>query len=496
MTDKSVGRRIATGGLVLVMLRLSLRAIGLVSIVILFRILDPTDFGIVALAMLVVGFVEVFAEFGFDQALLRNTQATAHDYNVTWTLNVLRGVVVSALLAMAAPLAAHFLEEPRLAVVVLVLAMAPLIDGLQNTGTIDFSKNLEFHKEFKLKITQKIVSFIVTLVGAFLLRNYWALVLGVLSGKIAGVVLGYILHPYRPRWALRGWQSVMRFSMWILINNIVLYAGNQTDKVIVQRAFNAHTVGILRVAEEISGMVMELVWPIEKALYAGYVKVMQDIERFRRTVITSVGLVALIGVPLSLGLGALAEPAVNIVLGEKGRAAIPFIQIYVLYGAVRSCLCGVLPVFVVIGRPELNTQVTMAAVAVRLTVLLSLFPVLGLMAVPWSMVAGSWVTFGLAWWRLTSLLNLRTWDLPSAVWRCALAAAAMALFGRWCLAEIGGRLPDVWTLVLLVPACAVAYLAGLIGLWLACGRPDGAERSAWIALQAWRAARLARREAV
>jgi O-antigen/teichoic acid export membrane protein len=482
----------AAGGLVLVMLRLSLRAIGLVSIVILFRVLNPDDFGIVALAMLVVGFVEVFAEFGFDQALLRNTSATRHDYDVTWTLNFLRGVVVAALLAASAPLAARFLDEPRLTQVVLVLALAPLLDGLQNIGTVDFSKNLEFQKEFKLKVTQKLVSFVVTLVGAFVLRNYWALVLGVLSGRVAGVFLGYLLHPYRPTLSLQGWRSVMRFSLWILVNNIVLYAGNQTDKVVVQRSFNVHTVGILRVAEEISGMVMELVWPIEKSLYAGYVKVVQQVERFRSTLMTSIGLVAAIGVPLSLGLGALAEPAVNLVLGEKGRAAVPFIQVYVLYGAVRSCLCGVYPVFMVLGRPEVNTQVTFAAVAARLTVLLVAFPMVGLMAVPWSMVAGSGITFGLLWWRVTVAMKLSPLALPGAVWRSAAAAVLMALAGRWGLTQLGGRWGDVPTLALLIPACTFVYLGALALLWWASGRPAGAEQSALDAARAWWSARSRR----
>lgn len=492
MNDAPIGHRIAQGGLMLVMLRLSLRLIGLVSIVILFRILDPSDFGIVALAMLVVGFVEVFAEFGFDQALLRNTQATRHDYDVAWTLNFLRGVGVAALLLVLAPFAASFLDEPRLTQVVLVLALAPLLDGLQNIGTVDFSKNLEFQKEFKLKVAQKIVSFVVTLVAAFTLRNYWALVLGVLSGRLAGIVLGYALHPYRPQLSLSGWRHVMRFSLWILVNNITLYAGNQTDKVVVQRSFNAHTVGILRVAEEISGMVMELVWPIEKALYAGYVKVATQVDRFRGTLMTSIGLVAAIGIPLSLGLGALAEPAVNLVLGEKGREAIPFIQVYVLYGAVRSCLCGVFPVFMVLGRPEVNAQVTFAAVATRLTVLLTTFPIVGLMAVPWSMVAGSVVTFGLLWWRVTVAMKLSPLDLPAAVWRSAAAAGAMVAGCRWALAQLSDRWGDIPTLALLVPASTALYVAVLVALWWLCGRPAGPERSALDAGRAWWSARRRR----
>jgi lipopolysaccharide exporter len=494
MAEPSLGRQIASGGLVLVLLRLSLRLIGLVSIVILFRILAPADFGIVALATLVVGFVEVFAEFGFEQSLLRNRNAQRHDYDVAWTLNFLRGLLVTAALLLAAPWAAAFLEEPRLVAVVSVLALAPLLDGLQNIGTVDFAKKLEFQKEFKLKVSQKLFSFVVTLVAAFVLRNYWALVIGVLSGRIAGVLLGYLMHPYRPRWSLQGWRAVMSFSVWVLVNNIGLFAGNQTDKVVVQRNFSAHTVGILRIAEEISGMIMELVWPIEKSLYAGYVKAADQVERFRHTLFNSIGLVSALGIPLALGLGAVAEPAVQVVLGEKGREAVPLIQVFVLHGALRSCLCGIFPVFMVLGRPEVNTQVTYAAVTMRLTVLALAFPTFGLTAVPWSMVAGTVVTFALLWWRVTGALKLSALELPAAVWRPALAGIAMALLGQQLLAQLGPGWNAWWQLAVVLPAMALTYLAVLAGLWWVCGRPDGAERSALTAWQGWwQARRLASR---
>lgn len=484
------------GGAVLVMLRMSIRAIGLVSIVILFRVLNPADFGIVALAMLVVGFVEVFAEFGFDQVLLRNPNAVRADYDVAWTLNLIRGVAVAALLLAIAPFAAAFLEEPRLTPVVLVLALVPLLDGLQNIGTVDFSKNLEFHKEFKLKVTQKLVSFVVTLVAAFVLRNYWALVLGVISGRLAGMALGYALHPYRPRLTLEGWRGMMRFSIWILANNVVLYVGNQTDKVVIQRNFSAHTVGIVRVAEEISGMVMELVWPVEKALYAGYVKVAHDVERLRRTMLVSVGLVAMVGVPLSLGLGALAEPAINVVLGAKGHDAIAFVQVYVLHGAIRSCLCGVFPIFMVLGRPEVMAQVTLVTVVVRLTVLLLGFPLIGLAAVPWSMVASTATAFLLVWWRVSLQLRLGAFDLPAAVWRCVVASAAMAAAGWWMSNAMPADLGDFVRLMLLVPLCTAIYIGVLGMLWMLCGRPDGPERTALSAGCAWLHKRFPRSSAV
>jgi len=482
MTDdgSGLGRRIALGGLVLVLLRLSLKLIGLISIAILFRILTPEDFGIVALAMLVVGFVEVFSEFGFEQSLLRDANAKPSDYDLVWTLNALRGAGVATALALSAPLAAAFLKEPRLEPVILCLALAPLIDGLQNVGVVDFAKQLKFHREYRLKVSQKLLSFVVTIIAALVLRNYWALVVGTLAGRGIGLMLSYTMHPFRPSPRLAGWRGVMSFSSWILLNNVLLFAGNQTDKIVIQRAFDAQTVGIVRIAEEVSGMVMEFVWPIERALYAGYVAVAHQAERFHATLINGIGLVSALGVPLALGLGVMAEPAILLLLGEKGRPAVPFVQVYVLHGALRSCLCGIFPVFLVLKRPEINAQVTFALVTVRLAVLAVAFPYLGLMAVPWSMVAGSVATFVLAWWRMTTLTHLPSIALPRAIWRSVVGGLGLALAGNVTTAAIGQELSPLVEILILAPVCAASYVAIVLSLWFCVGRPDGPERIALI----------------
>ena len=184
----TLGSRIAMGGLMLVLLRLSVRVIGLVSTMILFRILVPEDFGLVALAGVAIGLVEVFAEFGFDLALIRKQAATRNDYDVTWSLTLLRGILVAAVVLVLAQLAGDYLNDTRLTTLLYWMALAPLIDGLQNPGVADFSKELTFGKEFKLKVSQKIVGFVVTISAALWLQNYWALVIGLLTSRMFGLL--------------------------------------------------------------------------------------------------------------------------------------------------------------------------------------------------------------------------------------------------------------------------------------------------------------------
>ncbi|MBK7565218.1 MAG: lipopolysaccharide biosynthesis protein [Propionivibrio sp.] len=474
----TIGRKMVKGGFILILLRLSIRLIGLVSTMILFRILAPDDFGLVALAMVVVGFAEVVAEFGFEQTLLRNKHAERSDYDVAWTLTFLRGIVVATILLLIADPAAQYLNEPRLRQIVYWLAVIPLLDGSTNIGIIDFSKNLQFGKDYVLRVSIKVFSFCFTLYFAYTLRNYWALVIGILSGKCVGLFLGYLFHPYRPRFSLKGARAVFGFSIWIFLNHLVLYGGNQADKIMIQKFYDAHMVGIFRVAEEICSIVMELVWPVERALYAGYAQLADDFDALRRTVLNSTGLVAMIGVPMSIGILLVAEPAVAILLGDKGIPAVPFVQVLVLHGAIRSCSTGAMPAFMVLNKPHINTQFTLVAVTIRLSILFACFPFMGVMVAPWSLVAGSFFSFLAVWIQLKRHLNLRWLDYPAALWRtfaatCGMAAAVQAINLIPAARKI--LLSDWQNLSIKGTIGALVYVSLVMILWALSGRPTGPE---------------------
>lgn len=475
----TLGRRMAKGGLILILLRLSIKSIGLVSTMILFRILAPDDFGLVALAMVVVGLAEVLAEFGFDQSLLRNKHAVRSDYDVAWTLTFLRGFSCSSVLLLIARPAAEYLNEPRLAQIVYWLAVIPLLDGLANIGVVDFSKELQFGKEYALKVTTKIISFCLTLFCAYWLRNYWALIIGILASKCVGLILSYLLHPYRPRFSLKGARAVFSFSFWIFLNNLILYGGNQADKVMIQKNYDAHMVGIFRVAEEVSSIVMEFVWPVEKALYAGYARLADDFDSLRRAVLNSTGLVAMLGVPMSIGILLVAEPAVAILLGERGKPAVPFVQVLVLHGAIRSCITGAGISFMVLGKPHINTQFTLLAVMVRLTVLFACFPLLGVMVAPWSLVAGSVTSFVAVWIQLKRHFKLRWIDYPAALWRTLASTGlmAVAVHSLVLIPGVSRMLSNDWLLLgAQMMVGAIIYGLSLMILWHLSGRPQGPER--------------------
>src|SRR5205085_8555602 len=104
-------------------------------------------------------------------------------------------------MALAWP-TATFYGDQRLGAVMLVIAGAWLVSGFENTGTVNFRREMNFAAEFRWMGAKRVISFVVTLVAAFVLRSYWALVIGMATGRLSGVLVSYLVHPFRPRFTL------------------------------------------------------------------------------------------------------------------------------------------------------------------------------------------------------------------------------------------------------------------------------------------------------
>src|ERR1700722_7876359 len=195
----SLQRHMVKGSAWAVAVRWAVRALGLVSTIILARLLMPADFGIVTMAMIVVGTLEIFSQTGQYQAIIRHPNPSREHYDTAWTIFIILCSILAALIFLAAPVADYYFHEPRAVLVVRILALKTFINGFENVGVVNFRRDLQFNKQFLFQVLPSVLSFFVTLGAAFLLRNYWALVIGILSQEFTSFLLSYALSPFRPR---------------------------------------------------------------------------------------------------------------------------------------------------------------------------------------------------------------------------------------------------------------------------------------------------------
>lgn len=166
--------------------RATTRALGFISTLVLARILVPADFGLVALAMSFSRAVDILADLGVEDALVRATEPTRAMYDTAFTMNALRGLITAIIIGSSALPFASFFDDPRLTYVVLALACAVLLDSVENIGIADFRRHLAFRREFVLYIFPRLSQVTVTIALALTWGNYWALVVGILTARYCG----------------------------------------------------------------------------------------------------------------------------------------------------------------------------------------------------------------------------------------------------------------------------------------------------------------------
>jgi PST family polysaccharide transporter len=197
----------------MVLFRLFDRSLGIVSTMILARLLIPADFGLVAMAMSVIAIVELATTFNFELALIQKADPVREHFDTAWTLNILIALGGALLTAALAYPAASFYGDPRLVSVMLAIGAAWLVSGFENTGIANFRRQMDFWAEFRWMASKRVASFIVTMIAALAFRSYWALVVGMVTGRDTGVVMSYAMHPFRPRFALSRARAVLVFRL-------------------------------------------------------------------------------------------------------------------------------------------------------------------------------------------------------------------------------------------------------------------------------------------
>ena len=226
--SKNISRQVAGGVAWMLMLRMSLRVLGLVSTVVLARLLTPADFGIVAIAMSFFALLYLIKDFGFDTAIIQMQNPRKGHYDTAWTFNLIFGLGLALVLLGFSGLIADLYDTPELEPLIWAIASLFVIGSIESVGTLDFRKNLTFEKEFKLKILPKLIGVPCTLALAYSLRNYWALTIGTIITQFVALCMGYLMHSYRPKFALTAAKELFNFSKWLMANNFIYFLNNRS----------------------------------------------------------------------------------------------------------------------------------------------------------------------------------------------------------------------------------------------------------------------------
>lgn len=473
----------AAGAAWMVLAKLAERSLGLVSMLILARVLVPEDFGIVAMAMSVVALLEMISAFGVEVALIQKQTQERSLWDTAWTINVLVGVLIAALMIVLAEPVAAFFKEPALVNVLRFLAIGSVAQGLQNIGLVAFRTEMQFDREFRFLTAKKLLGFIVTVPLAFILDSYWALAIGQTVGRAASTGLSYWVHPYRPRFTLGAATDLLHFSKWMLLLNIIQYVKDRSATLVIGRFVGPTPLGAFTVAYELATMPStELVAPINRAVFPAYAKLAKEgIDPLRREYLSVIGMIVLIATPTVLGLAASAPVLIPVLLGPNWSQAIPVLVLLSLFGYTYIIQSNAQAAYLALGRVDIPTKLNAVHASVQLLALIPLTTRYGLNGAAFAYLLTAVIMIPASLGVVLRMLQISVGAFLAAVWRPIVAAAAMYA-GVWRLLKMfpaaQSTLEALPQLVGAVALGAAIYVASVLGLWALCGKPTGAESTA------------------
>lgn len=465
---------LARGSAWMIAARWTMRLIGLVSTVILARLLTPEDFGVVAIALIIVGLLETIAYVGVDLALMRPGHDTREHYDTAWTIQLIQGAFISCVLLAIAPWVASLFSEPRAALVVQVIALRPLISGFQNIGIVAFRKELDFAKDFRFSLYTKLINFLVIVGVALVLRNYWALVIGMVSSTLIEIALSYTMHPYRPKLSLARKSELWGFSQWLIISRAGAYLTRKTDEFVVGRLLGTGAMGGYHVASELATMpTTELVMPLRRAMFPTLSKAAQDSESLERLFLTSFSAIAVVSFSVGFGLSSIAPELVPIVLGTLWASAVIPITWLAIFGAFSALILALEMLLWVAGKTRASAAQSWLELGLLLPTVYFAVQASGIQGAAMARLAVTITVVPVMIYFASNACKFRQSKLYGALWRPLLAGLLMTLM-LYVIAASSVE-PGVLMLFAKVAAGIVIYPCALLLLWLLAGRPPGLE---------------------
>lgn len=461
----------------------AIKVLAFLSTIVLARLLSPADFGIVAMATAVVMLVEMLGDFGFHVYLVQKKDLQKEDLDTAWTFQVLLAVAQSLIIIGSGGYVASFYGEPRLPPVFYALGATVFLGGFRNIGIVSFQKDLKFHREFFLRVPSKLIGVGTSLALAYIRGDFWALILGISSQRIAEVAGSYLLSPYRPRINFQKSRELFRFSKWLYMNTTFSFVLQRSPDLILGKLAGQEALGLFSVSYSVATLpTSEFADPIARATFPSYVKIRDDLSVLREGFVKVLSLLVFFSIPMGVGIASVVHVLVPVLLGPKWVSAVPLLQLLALGAILKTLQSNAPSIFLALGKPWAVTGLWGVKACVLLGTLILLCPRGGALGAAWAfLVTEALISLLVLGCVFHSLKIAWQGGLDLFARPCAAAAvmyvAVTAIGASWVV----DRLPanDGWTLALLVLVGAVSYLSSALGLWVLSGRKRSSPES-WL----------------
>ncbi|MGX4641059.1 MOP flippase family protein [Massilia sp. SYSU DXS3249] len=335
------------------------RAMALLANVIFARLLAPDDFGLVAMAGVVLGFVDLFRDLGTGAALVRQKELRPSLQSSVFWLNLVFGLTMTLLMMALSPVIAALYREPRVQPVIMVMSVSFLLSSIAIVQSGVLVREMRFEALAKIELAASASSYLVGISAALLGQGVWSLVYQVMTYTALSTILIWIVGDWRPQlvfvWAEV--RSIMGYSLNLVGYNVFYYFAQNVDNLLIGRYLGTGALGVYDLAFKLMAFPMQAISAVfSKVMLPYYAKAQDDLPRFRRVFLQIASAIAFISFPLMIGLFATREHFVLSVFGADWAQMIPLLAMFAPLAAIRSVLTTTGSIYVATGRADLQLR--------------------------------------------------------------------------------------------------------------------------------------------
>ena len=328
----------------------------LISQIVLARLLEPKDFGLLGMLAIFIAVSQAFIDSGFDNALIQKKEVNQTDYSTVFYFNITIGIVLYLILFFAAPLIADFFHQPLLVDLTRVVCIVLAVNSFGLIQFVKFKIEMNFKAIAQVVVIANLLSAFVGIAMALMGFGVWAL-----AGQIIGIyffrtVLFWIKSSWRPSFifSFQSFKQLFSFGSKLLLSGIINQVFQNIYLMVIGRIFSASLLGFYTQAKKLQEVpVTTLAQVVGNVTFPAFSKIQDDNIKLREGFRKLIKLMVFINFPLMLGLAVVAEPLLVLILGEKWLPSVPYFQLLCIAGMIYTLHASNLNILKVKGRSDL-----------------------------------------------------------------------------------------------------------------------------------------------
>lgn len=396
-------------------------------IIILARLLDPKDFGVVAIATVIITSMRPFISQGLGIAITQRAELEREHLDTAFWATFIMGCLFALFLSMTAEWWAIIFSEPELNNILTWFSVSIVLISLTTVQESILRRELNF-KVYAIRASVgKLIGGVVGIALAFYGFGIWSLVARYLVSSFVSVFLLWGISNWYPRFIFsrRHFRDLFSFGIQVIMNDLLVFVNRNSDSLLISYFLGSTALGYYNIAYKLMALVFQLVSKtVSQVGMPAFARLQNDKERLWKAFYNITQLIALIVFPVFLGMLVLVPEIVSSLLGDKWIQSIPVLQILLLIGIVQCLLSPVVSILVGSGKPKTR---------LKLQLIDSLTNLIGFsVAVHWGIVwvAASYVIVGytltpLWFWALTKVVNIHWAAYARLIFRPLLVTIVM-----------------------------------------------------------------------